>query len=212
MRSLSDIKEYWNDVQRQDHLGALSGCQFQDTIYFLGLSGWIKKDQKILEVGVGLGYVTRELYEAGVNVSALDISDKALTRVSKYCQNLYLVENIDSLPSNYFDFIICHNTIQHIPTHILDQELYHIIRSLKSTGILALQFISSQLDQDTGSDEYLKKDNTHDQNIGCYCRSPGFLEKMINKHGGKCQLIFGCETQITDIINGSYVFHIRRAV
>jgi len=210
MRNSKEIQDYWNDVHSQNHIGALSGCQYLETINFLKLKDHIKQNINVLEIGVGLGYVTKGLKTFGISVSALDISQKALKRVENICEKTYITDNVDFLPSNYFDIILCHNVIQHIPTFLLNIELYHIIRSLKTTGIFALEFISSTIDEDTGSEEFLEFHPTFDQNIGCYCRSPKYLEKMINKHSGVCELVYDCNTNISEVITGCHVFHVTK--
>lgn len=210
MRSYKEIKKYWEDIHHQKHLGALSGCQFIETIDHLKVRDVLKVGDNVLEVGVGLGYVTQGLKEFGANVSVLDISQEALDRVKGFCVKTYLSDNLQQLPDKYFDLIICHNVIQHIPTHILDSELYYIIRSLKESGIFAVEFISSDLAEDTGSTLFLEINTINDQNIGCYCRSPKFLEKLIGKYGGNCKLVYDYNANIAPGITGAHIFHVRR--
>lgn len=59
MRTIEQIQAYWDEVHRQNHLGALSGCSYEETIFFLKVNPF--KGQKVLEIGVGLGYVTKKL-------------------------------------------------------------------------------------------------------------------------------------------------------
>jgi cyclopropane fatty-acyl-phospholipid synthase-like methyltransferase len=210
MRDLEEIKKYWNSIHRINHLGALSGCEYQGTIDFLKVTDLLKRGDKVLEVGVGLGYVTKGFKDNGMDVSALDIAQEALDRVRDYCEGLYLVEELDKLPNDYFDIIICHNGIQHIPTHILENELLHIIRSLKITGIFAMEFISTDLIDDTGVDSEVMAKLRWDENIGCYCRTPEYLEKMINKCGGECKLVHDYHGNIAENITGCHIFHVKR--
>jgi len=209
-RSTEEIQNYWNDVHRQKHVGALSGCSYLDIINFLKLDKFLKKDNRVLEIGIGLGYVTEGLKENGMIISALDISQEALDRVKDLCENTYLTTDIDLLPSNYYNVIICHNVVQHIPTYILKPELEQIIRSLKSKGILALEFISSNLSEDTGSDEFLENNPRFDENIGCYCRSPKYLRDLINTYGGSCKLVYDYGKEINEDISGCYIFHVSK--
>lgn len=209
-RTKKQIQDYWNEVQRIKHLGALSGCQYLETIEFLKIKDILKTGDNVLEVGIGLGYVTQGLRENGYNISALDISQEALIRVKEYCEKTYLESDVLSLPSNYFDVIICHNVIQHIPTYILEPELFQIVRSLKSTGVFALEFISSKLSVDTGNVKFLEKNPTFDENIGNYCRTPEYLEVMINKCGGFCNLVYNYTGNISDTVFGCHIFHVTK--
>ena len=209
-RSINDIQNYWNDVHRQKHVGALSGCTYSKTIEFLELDKILKKGNRVLEIGVGLGYVTEGLKENGMIVSALDISQEALDRVKDLCENTYLTTDMDSLPSNYFDIIICLNVIQHIPTYILKPELEQIIRSLKPKGVFALEFVSSNLSEDTGSDEFLENNPRFDENIGCYCRNPKYLRNLINTYSGSCKLVYDYGKEVNEDISGCYIFHVSK--
>jgi ubiquinone/menaquinone biosynthesis C-methylase UbiE len=168
----------------------------------------LKKGDKVLEIGVGLGYVTQGFKENGINVSALDISQVALNRVRDYCEKLYIVDKISELPDNCFDVIICQNGIQHIPTYLLEIELPHLIRSLKPTGVFAMEFVSSQIAEDTGKD--FNSDIKWDESIGCYCRTPAFLEKLINNFGGNCKLVYDYHGDIEPYIKGCHIFHITK--
>ncbi len=210
MRTLQKIKDYWEDVHRQKHLGALSGCEYQATIDFLQIADRLKSGIKVLEVGVGMGYVTKGFYENGMEVSVLDISEEALDRVKPYSTWEYSVDDICVLPDDYFDVVICHNGVQHIPTDVLECELFHIIRSLKLEGVFAVEFISTDLIEDTGVDSEVLAKLGWDDNIGCYCRQPEYLEKMINRLGGECKLVYDKRGNIAENINGCHIFHVTR--
>lgn len=208
MRDIKQIQAYWEEVHRQNHLGALSGCSYEETIFFLKVKPI--KGQKVLEIGVGLGYVTKGFKDNGIDVSALDISEFALNRVKGYCENLYLVDDIEKLPSDYFDIIICQNGIQHIPTYLLDIELPNIIRSLKATGVFSMEFISSNIAEDTGIELTVHPEIIWDNTIGCYCRTPAYLEKLINKYGGDCKLVYDYHGDIEEYIKGCHIFHVTK--
>lgn len=212
MRTEQQIKEYWDDVHVRQHLGALSGCEYQTTIDFLQITNVLIEGCRVLEVGVGLGYVTKGLKEHGMIVSALDISTVALDRVREYCEGVYLVDEIDKMPTNYFDVVFCHNGVQHIPTYLLEMELFHLLRSLKKGGIFALEFISTDLTQDTGVDSEVLQSLGWDDNIGCYCRQPDYLEKMIKVLGGKCKLVYDKRGDIAENITGCHIFHVTKTL
>jgi 2-polyprenyl-3-methyl-5-hydroxy-6-metoxy-1,4-benzoquinol methylase len=202
MRSIEEIKAYWDNAYKNNYEGDLSGCKYDETIKFLQVDKILKSGDKVLEIGPGMGYVTKGLYENAFTVSTLDISDIGLEWVGPYCERLYNLENIEELPSDYFDVIICHNVIQHIPTYLLVKELPHVISSLK--GVFAVEFISSDLAEDTG----IIVDC--DANVGFYCRTPEYFGKMINSFGGDYKIVFKNESDIAEHIIGSYVFHVTK--
>jgi 2-polyprenyl-3-methyl-5-hydroxy-6-metoxy-1,4-benzoquinol methylase len=204
MRDLKEIKKFWDGKHLTNSKESLSGCQFEETINSLHLT--ISSGDKVLEVGVGLGYVTKAISEI-TEVSALDVSEVALNRVKDFAKT-YSAECLDELPSNYFDTIICANCIQHIPTYFLKEEMYHLIRSLKPSGILAVEFISSDLAEDTGIE--IAQKYGWDTGEGCYCRTPEFLENLINQAGGKCELIYDYRANISHHITGCHIFHVTK--
>ena len=210
MRRIEELKSYWDSVHDINHLGALSGAEYAITISSMQVDNILKKGDNVLEIGVGLGYVTQGFRDAGFNISGLDISTSGLERVRGCCENVYSVDEITSLPSDYFDVIICANTIQHIPTYLLEIELPHIIRSLKPNGVLSMQFVSSNICEDTGIDEAKSDAHDWDDNIGCFCRSPELMESLIYKHGGVSRIMSSTIKDFSKEIHGAYLFHVMK--
>lgn len=203
----SNIKTFWDNSHSRKILSDLSGCQYDETIDFLKVRNYISPGKHVLEIGVGLGYVTKGLYESGAIVSALDISEIALDCVKGFCEHLFLVSDSDKLPSNYFDVVVCHNVIQHVPTYLLIKELEHIMRSLKTSGVFALEFVSNDLVDDTWTIKYVYPGH----GLPGFCRKPAYLERLINGVGGICELVVDRKCSIGEV-KGCHVFHIRRAI
>lgn len=201
---MDEIESFWKFKHEINDVPALSGCFFDETIDFLNLNAYIVPGTKVLEVGVGLGYVTKGLFEFGAKVSALDITDVALERVRDYCENVYHVKNISDLPSNYFDVIICNNVVQHVPTEDLVKELDELMRCLKINGVFAVEFVSNDEIEDMGINPTISEIQN-----GGLCRTPEYLENMFKKLGGFCCLEFDKKVDI-DIVKGHHVFHVRK--
>ncbi len=199
-----EVKKIWDHKHQINDGGYLSGCLYDETIDFLKVRNYIKPDAYVLEIGVGLGYVTKGLHENKTNVSCLEISDVGAKRVEQYCEKTYMVDDLNKLPSDYFDVIICHNVIQHIPTDLLIEELRHCIRSLKIGGVFALEFVSNDMIEDMGTNPSLD-----DIENGRCCRTPEYLEKLISGVGGNCELVVDNKCNI-GIVKGCHVFHVRR--
>ena len=104
----------------------------------------------------------------------------------------------------YFDIIICHNVVQHIPTDLLILEFTHLLRTLKTDGVFALEFVSSGSKDDGGLNV-----NYSGQDTGRYCRTPEYLENLINNVGGKCEMVVNYEIHNSEI-TGCHVFHVRK--
>lgn len=198
------IKNFWNHCHIENIAASLTGSPYTATITALKLEDYIKPNINILEIGVGLGYVTEGLYKDKLNVSCLDISDIALARVGKYCEKTYSIKQLAELPSEYFDVIICVNVVQHVPTDLLVEELNHCVRSLKGTGIFAIEFVSNNTLEDTGINPSLSAVKG-----GVCCRTPKYLEKLIKDAGGYCEMVEDVKCS-SDIITGCHVFHVRK--
>jgi len=167
------------------------------TVEFLKIEEYVRSGIHALEIGVGMGIVTKEFHDRGLITSGLDISSKALSKVKSYCENIYTINELHKIPSDYFDIIICNRVIQHVPTELMIKELTHCIASLKQAGVFALQFVSKGNVDDTGINASIR----HVAAGTCY-RSPEHLRKIIKDCGGTCELVFS--------ENNNHVFHIRK--
>lgn len=202
---MSTIKNFWEEQHTADNVRSLSGCSYQDTIEFLKLESYLKPGSRSLEIGIGLGYVTQGLANVG-SVSALDISDTALNRVKDICENTYQINNVENLPTDYFDVAVCHNVVQHIPTVELKKELKHIIRSLAPNGVLAIEYVRQSGIEDSGNNP----DPAHVQ-AGHLCRSDKFMIDMINELGGNCEIVRSNAVPAHRKIDGLTVLHVRKS-
>lgn len=202
---ISIIKEFWENNHTAKNKSILSGCKYNETIDFLKVQSFIKKGNKVLEIGVGLGYVTQGFYNDGLLVSALDISEIALSNVKKYCEKLFLIKDIESIPKDYFDLIICHNVIQHVPTDLLKKELFYCIRSLKDNGIFAMEFISTfENINDTWNENYKHSKNS----LPNFYRSIDYMGGIIKECGGSYEMVVNNKCNIGKT-KGCHVFHIK---
>ena len=129
--------------------------------------------------------------------------DNSLQKVAPICEATYNLLNIESLPSNYFDVVICHNVVQHVPTELLKAELSQVMRSMKKDGIFAVEFVSNKDFDDNGIEP-----TETDIQRGTLCRSPQYFEEMLNHLGGVCFLYYDVETNFRRI-HGCHVFHVR---
>jgi len=205
MDNINEIaRKFWDNEHRIENVDNLSGSQYKTQIEGLKLTEYINKGCTVMEVGVGLGYVTKGLYEAGAKVTAVDLSDIALKKVSKYCEMIYTIDHLYYLPSNYFDVIICANVVQHIPTIQLIGELKEFMRALKPGGVFAIEFVSSTTCEDNGMPPV-----NRDLIGGGFCRTPAYMEHILNLFGGKCTVIEDVKVDFYPI-TGCHVFHVTK--
>lgn len=196
----SNIISFWENCHKREIEEFLSGSKYDEIISFLKVDQLIEKDSKVLEVGVGFGYVVQGLHDFGAIVSALDVSYEVLSKVEDICEYVYSVEDVYKLPSNYFDCIMCVNVVQHVPTDLLKEELKHCIRSLKeNSGVMAVEFVSANDTEDLGlnaSEAFIKN--------GYCCRAPDYFIRMVEELGGVCDIVSSKDCDI----NGVHAWHV----
>jgi len=136
MENLYQIPDPWksdsfyNQKKRKKQLNLISKC----------------KHDKILEVGCGEGFLTKELAKICKTIDAIDISQNAILRAKKYCQGY---KNIRFCCKNFINFKPCKTKYDIIllsevfgyflgELSFLDVGflLERIIKSLKKKGVL----------------------------------------------------------------------------
>jgi len=198
------VESFWNKCHKNKELLYLSGCNYEETVNFLRVADKVKRGTAVLEIGVGMGYVTRGLYDLGAIVDALDISPVALERVSGYCRKTYHVFEVNKLTDNSYDLVICHNVVQHVPTVDLKAELIEVIRALKPTGVFAIEFVSSDNANDAGA-------NPRQQDItaGALCRTPEFMMNLVTESGGRSEIVFSAKVE-NPVVKSVHILHVFR--
>ena len=197
-------REFWEYQHAQDNVRTLSGCAFDYTVDFLNVRDLLVPDMHVLEIGCGLGYVT-EGFSKIANISVLDISKTALERVQSFCEAVYHIDDVKSLPTDYFDLIVCHNVVQHVPTESLTIELKHAIRSLATTGTFAVEYVWAN-----GIDDDGVKFEPSWATAGHLCRSDKFMMDLVNKLGGTCKISRTNTVPNHRKIHGLTVLHIQK--
>jgi len=102
------------------------------------LSADIREGMRILELGCGTGYFTRELARTGAMIDAVDISPELLAVAREHCptvnvtfqiQNAYALEYEDSV----FDAVVGSSVLHHLA---IEQALTQIYRVLRPRGTI----------------------------------------------------------------------------
>lgn len=205
INSIEEARNFWEACHQKESIQHLSGVDYDRMIAFMKLGDHIKPGKTVLETGVGMGYVTKGLLDAGLLPSAIDISRTALKRVKQYCDEVYMVEDLERIPSDHFDIILCCNMVQHVHTELLKEELHHFMRSLKDNGILAIQFVSNDKHPDTGAAATLAN-----VQAGVLCRSPDVMREIFANLNGECKHVFEVGGLKKGLVNGNHVFHVTK--
>lgn len=177
---VKDLKQFWDTTHRhQKHLW-LTGSPPKEVITRLDVRDEINEEgSMILDVGVGLGLMARYLLDNGRKVDALDISSNAIERVKPFV-NLTFVD-ASQLPNLRYSLIMHHLVAQHMSDKNLQDQIRHLVRSLKNGGVVALQF-SAPISDRAG----LSKDcNLSVQAGGGIVRTPDEMITLVSDAGGR---------------------------
>lgn len=175
---VSDLPGFWEQAHVDQKTLWLTGSHPQEVIDRLDVQTEVnQKNQEILDVGVGLGLMVKYLTDTGKKVSALDISLNALERVRHLVSGSY---NIPAdLPEKAFGLVMHHLVAQHMSDTDLVSQMRNLIRSLTSSGLVAMQFASTVMGQPSVSVQ-----STGLQATGGVTRSPQEMEELVRQAGG----------------------------
>ena len=177
------LRKFWEDchIGNNEYAVLVSDGNGSNLWRSLNIFNRILKRTKVLEIGVGQGSDIRKINEAGSNVYALDISQQAIDKVKDIIKGSWLAENIDTLPSNFFDVVISHLVTQHMSNEDFKKQLKAVLRSLNSKGVFALQFA----DRIDGIPDKEYNESVYFQKTGSVCRNFKMMERLIDEAGGK---------------------------
>jgi len=179
------ILKFWEEQHKTSNLKNLSGYNGKTVWKELKIEDRIKQGNKVLNIGVGFGYCTKDLFDKGMIVTALDIVPNALEKVKEWTERTYLDNQIQDLPPDTYNLAISHLVAQHMNTEDLTRQMTNVIRSIKDDGLFAIQF-----------SEYIKpttliNNETYIDGLGLqFCRHISDMDIIIRKSGGKVKNIF----------------------
>jgi 2-polyprenyl-3-methyl-5-hydroxy-6-metoxy-1,4-benzoquinol methylase len=123
---------YQNDTDLQ-----FMGCRDGGRIDFF--SKLIPRSARVLNIGVGLGNLERQLVEKGTDVHSLDPSKTSIVNLQ---HNIGLGEKAKAgysqdipFPENYFDYVIMTEVIEHLSDSVLKETIAEVSRVLKPGGM-----------------------------------------------------------------------------
>lgn len=165
-------KYFWESKHQLGDKYWLTGSVLQDIMGYHDLTEDSIKDKKILEIGVGLGNLSKELVSYTDKLICCDISENALSSVSNKVTKKYLTTDLNKIEP--VDLAICHLVFQ----HCTDDEVGRIINDVVLTedGIFTFQFAYLR------EGEKLNENTTNLINSGSHhFRSFDTIKEMVNK-------------------------------
>ncbi len=97
------------------------------------LTAHLKPSDKVLEIGCGTGYFTKEIVKTGVSVTAIDISPELLTIAEEDIKDknvTFVIENAYemSFEDNSYDSIVGSSVLHHLDIEKAVSEMYRVLK------------------------------------------------------------------------------------
>jgi len=132
-------EEFWDISKSFAHQDYPNSLPFSDLIDYPSLSG-----KKVLEIGCGAGSIAQVIAEAGADLTAIDLTDKAIQLTKKRFDLLDISASIKlndaealDFPDNTFDFIWSWGVIHHSAnTSQIVKEIYRVLKPNGKASIM----------------------------------------------------------------------------
>ena len=201
----NDMRDFWQAQHEENATRYLTGSSLRSVVKVHMLQGFLLAGKRVLNIGVGSGRCTNELAALGVTVSVLDISQVAVDRVGQWTIAGYT--SPEDLPENEYDVALCHLVVQ----HMADVDLYHmlknVVRSLKPSGVLSVQYAAPP-----GQEVYAE--DIDRQRRGVVRRTPEHFARIVRIVGG--EIVYTTAPRFHDAAKATddntwYACHVKRA-
>jgi len=183
-----------NQQQRYDEVwrrglgaGKEQRGNLQTNLEFLAETGLLKRDDKILEIGCGIGSVVFELSGQGHDVTGVDISREAIAYgLKKYGDVKLQVQAAEELqfPDAMFDVVLSFDLFEHIAR--IDRHVGEVSRVLAAGGYYLFQTPNKYSNAifETLSKKSLKWRRAHPS-----LHTPGQLRRRLGKGGFETEFV-----------------------
>lgn len=176
-----ELRTFWIEAHKCGDVRWLTNTPLSDLTKNLYSKFLVKRADTILNVGVGTGRCTKELDALGKKVAVLDICEEAFAglRRSGLSDRVLTFTDAGKLPDNRFDLALCHLVVQHMTDVDLFPLLRGIVRSLKPSGLLALQYASPP------GPEHRYAEDVQRQREGRVQRTPDHIRRVLRVVGAE---------------------------
>ena len=181
-QSQESVGEWWERHHSDCHSWWLTGTPPMQVWTDLAILDRLRPGRTVLNIGVGLGYEANDLHKRGCIVHCLDIAQAALDRVRPVAAT-WRADRLADLPADTFDLAESHLVAQHMADADLAAQLNAVLRSLKPTGLFALQFAYQ-----TNNPDFRHEPRTLSEKAGGVLHSPRLIWLMIERAGGMVTL------------------------
>ena len=95
---------------------------------------------KLLDIGVGYGFLEKKLKNSYVSIYGIDISPKAIFRARNLCKGTFVTASVKAIPfkNNFFDIVCIPEVLEHLYDVESTLAIKEISRVLKSDGRLII--------------------------------------------------------------------------
>lgn len=159
----------------------------QANLEFLTETNLLKANDKILEIGCGIGSVVSELSKRGYDITGVDISREAIAYGLKKYDDIKLeVQAAEALPyeNQSFDIVLSFDLFEHIAQ--VDRHISEVFRVLQADGYYLFQTPNkySNVIFETLSKKSLKWRRAHPS-----LHTPGQLKRRLDRHGFEARFV-----------------------
>ena len=153
----------------------------QTNLEFLEKINLIKPENKILEIGCGIGSIVNELHHRGFDITGTDISNEAIAYGQKKFGDINLqVQSAENLPyeNDSFDVVLSFDLFEHIAQ--IEKHVSEVTRVLRKGGYYLFQTPNkySNMIFETWYHKSFNWKITHPS-----LHSPGQLKRRLTKNG-----------------------------
>lgn len=99
-----------------------------------------QKQGNLLDIGFGNGFVEKKLCKVDLKLFGIDISKKSTSNLDKEIKGVFKIGTVLRIPfrSNYFDFVLLLDVLEHISANKTFRALSEVNRVLKMGGYLII--------------------------------------------------------------------------
>lgn len=214
-----DLEAHWAAQHRQQNRYWLSHTTPSEVLTFHDVARMlVEPGRRVIDVGVGTGVMAAYLRSTGTvdRLLCVDLVPEAQSAVAEFCDQFTLTSELQSCRPFGADLAVCHLVTQHCDDDAVVALLAGLLRNLKPTGILSVQFAAPYMatmeaypqKQVAKGHEPVQK--TLDEGL-LKLRWASDFEQLVHKAGGQVQRYVAHKTHWKEGAIRWHVCHVKRA-